>query len=143
MLKNRFKKIMVPIDGSQNSTRGLNEAISLARQCNSQIIGLYVISVSPAFQQEKFKTYRNYHIKVAKRVLYKAKISAAKHGIDLTEQLLYDNDLPRAIARYSKFKKCDLIVMGARGTGSPKAAWLGSVANGVINSSKIPVLVVK
>ncbi len=47
MLKNRFKKILVPLDGSLNSVRGLNEAISLARLGNSQIIGVHVLPVYP------------------------------------------------------------------------------------------------
>ncbi|KKK64089.1 hypothetical protein LCGC14_2987720, partial [marine sediment metagenome] len=36
MIQNRFKKILVPLDGSSNSIRGLNEAISLARLGSSQ-----------------------------------------------------------------------------------------------------------
>ncbi len=31
MIQNRFKKILVSLDGSSNSIHGLNEAISLAR----------------------------------------------------------------------------------------------------------------
>ena len=40
-------------------------------------------------------------------------------------------------------RKIDLIIMGARGRGSVKAAFMGSVSNHVLNKSKIPVLVVK
>ena len=35
MIKNKIKKILVPIDGSKNSLRGLDEAIYIARQCQA------------------------------------------------------------------------------------------------------------
>ena len=41
------KKILVPLDGSKNSMRGLDEAIYLARQCHATITGLYVIPIYP------------------------------------------------------------------------------------------------
>jgi nucleotide-binding universal stress UspA family protein len=40
MLKNRFKRILVALDGSSNSIRGMNEAISLARQSEGTITGI-------------------------------------------------------------------------------------------------------
>ena len=40
-----IKKILVPLDGSKNSFRGLNEAIYLARQCHATITGLYVVTL--------------------------------------------------------------------------------------------------
>ena len=49
MLKNRFKKILVALDGSANSRAGMNEAISLARQSEGSITGIYVL---PGFTSE-------------------------------------------------------------------------------------------
>ncbi len=43
MLKNRFKKILVALDGSENSRRGMNEAISLARQSDATITDIHVL----------------------------------------------------------------------------------------------------
>jgi nucleotide-binding universal stress UspA family protein len=42
MIRGKIKKILVPLDGSKNSLRGLDEAIYLARQCQATITGLYV-----------------------------------------------------------------------------------------------------
>jgi nucleotide-binding universal stress UspA family protein len=36
----KIKKILVPLDGSKNSMRGLDEGIYLARQCQATITGL-------------------------------------------------------------------------------------------------------
>ena len=38
----KFEKILVPLDGSPNSMRGLDKAMSLARASNAEITGLYV-----------------------------------------------------------------------------------------------------
>jgi len=53
MLKNRFKKILVALDGSMHSRRGMNEAISLARQTEGSITGIYI---SPSFTNEPNNT---------------------------------------------------------------------------------------
>jgi nucleotide-binding universal stress UspA family protein len=53
MIKNKIKKILVPIDGSKNSLRGFDEAIYFARQCQAVINGLYVIQVPPGIVLNK------------------------------------------------------------------------------------------
>jgi nucleotide-binding universal stress UspA family protein len=50
-----------------------------------------------------------------------------------------DND----IVAYSKILKPDLIVIGSRGLGGVKEAFLGSVSNHVMHKSLMPVLIVK
>ena len=42
MLKNKIKKILVPLDGSKNSLRGLDVAIMIARPHESMITGFHV-----------------------------------------------------------------------------------------------------
>jgi len=39
----KIKKILVPLDGSKNSLRGLDMAITLARASNATITGIYVV----------------------------------------------------------------------------------------------------
>jgi nucleotide-binding universal stress UspA family protein len=143
MLKNRFKKILVPLDGSPNSIRGLNEAISLAMLGSSQIIGVHVLPVYPKNLVGTFDTYVAYKSKLAKKFLEKAKTSAARQGIVFSQKILFGNDIVRLITNYAKTSKSDIIVLGSRGTGDPKAGFLGSVSNGMLYSSKIPVLIVK
>lgn len=47
MLKNRSKKTHIALDGYSNSRRGMNRAISLARQSEATISGIYVIPGFP------------------------------------------------------------------------------------------------
>ena len=41
MIKKKISKILVPLDGSKNSIRGLEMAITLARSCGATITGIY------------------------------------------------------------------------------------------------------
>ncbi|HET7149467.1 MAG TPA: universal stress protein [Candidatus Nitrosopolaris sp.] len=53
------------------------------------------------------------------------------------------NDTINAIANFAKSGRFDIIVIGARGAGSPKSEYFGSVSNGILHSSRIPILVVR
>ncbi|MGA7007742.1 MAG: universal stress protein, partial [Nitrososphaeraceae archaeon] len=82
MLKNRFKNILVALDGSINSTRGMNEAISLARQCKGSITGIYVLPAFPGEPTIKRElSYRQYLARVSEKFMSHAKTAAARHGI--------------------------------------------------------------
>ena len=41
----QIKKILVPLDGSSNSFRGLDVAIHMARESHATITGLYVAGI--------------------------------------------------------------------------------------------------
>ncbi len=144
MLKNRFKKILVALDGSANSRRGMNEAISLARQSEGTITGVYVIPGFPTdLAPATIKDYKEYLRGKAMKFMTDAKTNAGRHGIDFQDTIITSDDIVNSISNYAKSNKADIIIIGARGQSSPKSAYLGSVSNGVLQSSKVPVLVVK
>jgi nucleotide-binding universal stress UspA family protein len=143
MLKNRFKKILVALDGSMHSRRGMNEAISLARQAEGSITGIYI---SPSITNEQTNTlasYREYLLEKSRKFMSDAKTSAARHGIQFDEKVITSNDIVNTITNFAKSNKFDIIIIGARGQSYPKAPFLGSVSNGILNSCLIPVLVVR
>lgn len=90
-----------------------------------------------------FDTYVAYKSKLAKEFLEKAKTSAARHGIEFSQKILFGNDSVNVITSYAKTSKSDIIILGSRGTGNPNAGFLGSVSNGILYKSKKPVLIVK
>ena len=142
MLQNRFKKILVGIDGSQNSIRGLNHAISLARQSQGVITGIHVLPEFPPSYEINMKSYRAKMNKQAKKFMESSKISAARHGIEFIEKIASSKNAVDTIVGFAKKNKFDVIVIGSRGLGSPKATYVGSVAHGIVNNSRVPVLVV-
>lgn len=142
MIKGKIKKILVPLDGSKNSFRGLDRAILLARQCQATITGLYVKPVPTSFALHPIGSIEIAMEKDVKKFLESAKKIAAQNGV-----LLVTKSVPGEpgydIIKFSKNKKFDLIVMGARGMSGLKEIFLGSVSNYVLHKSKIPVLIVK
>ena len=143
MLQNRFKKILVGIDGSPNSIRGLNQAISLARQSQGTITGIHVLPEFPPSYEIDIKSYRVQLSKIAKKFMESAKTSAARHGIEFNEKIASSKNAVDTIVGFASKNKFDVIIIGSRGLGSPKANYVGSVAHGIVNHSKVPVLVVK
>lgn len=142
MIRGRIKKILVPLDGSKNAFRGLDNAISVARACQGTITGLYVI---PTYPKNIFDAIIPYYVKPekeAKKLMRNAKKLAAQRGIRFSSKIVRGSPTAE-IQRLADKKKFDLLVIGARGRGSLKEAFLGSVSHAIVHKSKIPVLVVK
>lgn len=140
----KTKKILVPIDGSKNSLRGLDMAIHLARQSQGTITALSVKTVPGVYALHPLGFLDFNSMKEVKKILADAKLRAAKKGIQLTGKAIA-GDPGYDIARFANTpkNKIDLVVIGARGRGSAKELFLGSVSNYVLHKSKKPVLVVK
>ena len=137
-----IKKILVPLDGSKNSMRGLDEAIYLARQCHATITGLYVVPLSKPKTDSQISYIEKYLLKNASKFMLKAKKRAAQNGIDFSDEVIYGDEGPKII-NYANSKKFDIIVIGSRGMSSIKETFLGSTSNYVLHKSKIPVLIKK
>jgi nucleotide-binding universal stress UspA family protein len=141
MVRTKIRRILVPLDGSKNSYRGLDTAIYLARQCGATLTGLFVMSIYPkSFVPITYD--KKYLIKAAREFMETAKKRAAQNGIVFVGKTAIGNESSE-IVDFSTKNKFDIIVIGARGLGSVKEVFLGSVSNAVVHKSKIPVLVVK
>jgi len=141
VLKPQIKKILVPLDGSKNSFRGLDTAIYMARQCGAIITGLFVMplykgSFNPIIYD------KSYLIKAAKEFMEIAKIRSAQNGIVFSARTVTGKESTEIIDFASK-NKFDIIIIGARGLGEIKEALLGSTSHRVVQKSEIPVLIVK
>ncbi len=137
-----IRKILVPMDGSKNSMRGLDEAIYLARQCHATITGLYVIPLAKSVTDSQISSLEKYLLNNASKFMLKAKTRAAQNGILFDDDIIYGDEGPKII-NYANNKSYDIIVIGSRGIGSIKETFLGSTSNYVLHKSKVPVLIVK
>ena len=143
-MKIQTKKILVPLDGSKNSIRGLDMAIHIARQSHGTIVALAVKSIPGIYAIHPLGFMDFNSMTEVKKFLNDAKTRAAKKGIQLTGKALA-GDPGYDIAKFANSKKnnIDMVVIGARGRGAAKEIFLGSVSNYVLHKSKKPVLVVK
>ena len=142
MIRKKIKKILVPMDGSKPSLRGLDNAISIARTCHATITGLYIIPILPQNLADAIIPFYIYPDKEAKKFMQAAKKRAAQKGVLFKSKIIRGSPTCEIQDRV-KNKQFDLIVIGSRGRGKLKEVFLGSVANTIVHKSPIPVLVVK
>lgn len=143
MVNKIIKKILVPLDGSKNSLEGLDEAIYLARHCNSAITALCIIPSYPPLPVIGSQIpYEKYILEQAKKFMSNAKKTCVKNRVKFNEKII-KGIATLDIAKFASDNKFDLIVIGSRGMSPVKELFLGSVSNAVAHKSKIPVLIVK
>lgn len=138
----KIKKILVPLDGSKNSFRGLDVAIHMARQCQATITGLYVLGITKPSPNDPISPLEKVLLEYAQKIMKKSKLIAAKKGILFFDKISYGDDEKR-IVEIAEKNNFDLIVIGSRGMGAAKEIFLGSTSNYVLHKSKKPVLIVK
>ena len=142
MLKSGIKRILVPLDGSKNSVRGLDNAIFLARQCQATIVGIYILPRVPVSTYRKIQYPEKELLKDADSNMEFAKKHCAQNGIIFEKKISF-GDPGYTIVKYAKEKKFDIIVIGARGRSAIKEIFFGSVSNYVLHKANMPVLIVK
>jgi len=142
-----FRNILVPYDGSKNSSRAFKIAIDMAKKYDSKIIGIACIDVIYRGQWYYDSDYYADKIKKQKEIVRKSvanlEKSAKKEGIDFTFEVFQSRSIVEKIITFAKTKKIDLIVMGSHGRTGFDKVLLGSVANGVAQRVKCHVMIVK
>lgn len=142
MIRRKIRKILVPLDGSKSSFRGLDEAIYIARQCGATIIGLHAISIYPRNWSDLANPLKTKLFQDAEKLMDKAELISAQNGIVFRKKIVYGDPKP-SIMGFVRGNAFDLVVVGSRGFGPVKEAFLGSVSTAVLHKAKIPVLIVK
>ena len=142
-----FRNIMVPYDGSKNSSRAFKVAIDLAKKYNSKITGITCIDVIYRGQWYYDSDYYAVKIKKQKEIVRKSVVNlekaAKKEGIGFAFEIFQSRSVVEKIITFAKTKKIDLIVMGSHGRTGFDKLLLGSVANGVVQRVKCHVMIVR
>jgi nucleotide-binding universal stress UspA family protein len=144
-----FKKLLVPVDGTEVSERAIRQAVDLARQLGAGITG-YVVEALPALpsmgtqlasyqrdvQSHEAKTEAH-----AKQVLAHFAEAAAAAAVPFEGQFDRNDDVAGAIAGAAERHGCDMIVMATHGRGAFGEMLFGSQTKRVLTLSKRPLLV--
>jgi nucleotide-binding universal stress UspA family protein len=140
-----FSKLLVPIDGSDNSFRALNHAIFLSKNMTTQITALRVMEYLPLVyiqSQQTLNTIISKYLKESENILNKSRDIGKKKGVRI-ETELRKGDAASNIIDYSKKENYDTIIMGRRGMGKLRQLVLGSTSTKVLNHSDCTVVIVK
>jgi nucleotide-binding universal stress UspA family protein len=143
-----YKRILVPVDGSSVSDRGLKEAIKLARDSGARVRLLHVVAEYFALASTEaavdigpiLEGMRRGGRKTLARVERRARGQGVKLETALAEKP--GGRVADAIVAEAKRWRADLIVMGTHGRRGMKRMLLGSDAELVIRYSPVPVLLV-
>ena len=81
--------------------------------------------------------------KKAQKFLQDAEDRCTNQNIQFTTKIIYDYDPAYDIEQFVKKYKHDMIVIGAKGKSPLKRLFLGSVSSYLVQTSKIPVTIIK
>lgn len=140
-----ISNILVAVDGSANSARAVDAAIYLAKNCDAKVTAVYVVPFGARLAFEGInRAAKEAFFKEGKKHLSAAQKKIKSKGITSNTKILEGRNPGNAIVNHSNRKpKYDLIMLGSRGIGGLKEAFLGSVSSYVLHKSKVPVMVVK
>ena len=142
-----FENILVPFDLSSLSNNAFKVALDIAQKYNSKITLLTCVE-GDAWHHKFYDARADSELlkkqsKTAKKYMEKLEDSANKVGVKIKLQILKSTSVVKDITTFAKSRKIDLIVMSSHGRTGLDKIILGSVANGVIQRSTIPVLLIK
>lgn len=136
-----FDKIVLGVDGSDESKKAVHVAIDLARKSQGEILIVHVhqkeltsretVDIEPRYEAEMLtdatlEVVRNAGVKARSELRVAGYMGVAKEILDAAESL-----------------GADAIVLGSRGLGDWGGLLLGSVTHKVIHLAKCPVVVVR
>jgi nucleotide-binding universal stress UspA family protein len=145
-----FERILVPLDGGPVSTAGLDAAIRLAQCCNATLRLLHVLDA--ADHVAGYMTPKAYYEDVVPRVqaggrqiLEQARQRAAACGVACDTQVIETSTAAAAdlVLEHAAAWPADLIVLGTHGRRGLDRLLLGSSAEQVARSARVPVLLVR
>lgn len=145
-----YRTILVPLDGSTFSEAALPLALSIARRAGATLELLYV---HPPWEPAYPEVVPHYlgalttvetEIKTRQKA-YLDEVSArlAKLHPGKVTSSIRDGRVADTISAHALERKCDLVVMTTHSRGAFGRAWLGSVADELVRSLPIPLLLVR
>ena len=142
-----YAKILVPVDGSDESYAGLREAIHIAKQLGSHLQILHVVdelvlvsAYGAALTGETIELMRA----DGKAILGQAQAFAKRQGIECDCALIERIGAKASDCILEQAKKwgASLIVMGTHGRRGLARLAIGSDAEAVVRNADVPVLLV-
>jgi nucleotide-binding universal stress UspA family protein len=144
-----YKKILVAVDGSATSLRGLDEAIRLAKSTGGRLLLVHV--VNELVVGSDYAAAVNYELVMESlrasgaKVLEEATASVRRSEVPCEQKLIetLGSRVADEIVREARQWPADLIVLGTHGRRGLKRLAMGSDAELVLRLASVPVLMVR
>jgi len=144
-----YERRLVPVDGSEPSNRGLQEAIRLAKALGSEVRLVHIVDDTPlALNPESGMATAPLVADFAeggKAILEDARRLAQAEGIDAAVVLheSFSGRVADLIVEEARKWRAEIIVMGTHGRRGVSHVVLGSDAEAVMQRAEVPVLLVR
>jgi nucleotide-binding universal stress UspA family protein len=144
-----YKRILVPIDGSDCANAGLREVAKIAGQPEHMVLLIHVI--------EQFRWNEQFHPGTVGAIIQDALRKEGSDLLDAAKSTLWSLGIPceailaeshnqrtsEVIVAHAALRNAELIVMGTHGRRGVRRVLLGSDAAEVVSLATIPVLLVR
>jgi nucleotide-binding universal stress UspA family protein len=141
-----YKKILVPLDGSELAKKGLGEAEKLAKIFDSEIILFQVVPFMPIYGSPELVTpliVDEKQKEVAEKYLSNLTEELKKRGFKVKSMVKTGQQVALEIIDFAKESGADLIVMCTHGRSGITRWVLGSVTLKVLTRAETPILLLR
>jgi len=139
-----FEKILIATDGAEYTKSAVEHGLELARVFRSKVYAIYVVS-TPSLVSTLDVPLESVHGLLQKEGEYAVKTVTEigfRKGLNV-ERVVVEGYPAEEIVKFANKQGVGMIVMGTAGKRGMDKFLLGSVAEKVIRTSAIPVLVVR
>ena len=141
-----YKKILVPVDGSELSDKAAKGAAAFAKPLGAEVVVMTVIEPYSytnlsEYRPESIEQYDSRVRDQASDMLEQLHEMFSQEGIKVSECARKSFSPSEAIMEVAEEFGCDLIFMASHGRKGLAAVLLGSETQKVLTHSKIPVMV--
>jgi nucleotide-binding universal stress UspA family protein len=141
-----YKKILVPLDGSELAKKALDEAEKLAKCSGAEIILFQVVPFMPIYGSPELVTpliVDEKQKESADRYLINVAEELKKQEFKVTTMVRTGQQVALEIIDFAKESGADLIVMCTHGRSGITRWMLGSVALKVLSRAETPILLIR
>lgn len=144
-----YQRIFVPVDDSESSHLSEAEACKLAKEVNAQVRLVHVIDLAQfGWGGTEFLDAADLQKSIkesGEQILAQAQWRAHEAGIEPVTHIIesWGDKIAAVLLDDAREWNADLIVMGTHGVGGLLHLMMGSVAEGVLKQTDVPVLLVR
>lgn len=145
-----YQRILVPIDGSSTSQRGLDEAVALAQVTHGKLRLFHVIDeLSFALAMDAYAGFAgdwlNELRQSGRRLLDEGQAAAKAAGVEADTVLCdkFSGTVHEQVTAEAARWPADLIVVGTHGRRGVGRLVMGSSAENILRYARVPVLLVR
>ena len=141
-----YKKILVPLDGSELAKTALDQAEKLAKTFDAEIILFQVVPFMPIYGSPELVTPLIVDEKqkdAVEKYLANLTEELKKRGLKTTAMVRTGQQVAVEIIDFAKESGVDLIVMCTHGRSGISRWVLGSIAHKVLTRAETPILLVR